>query len=80
MYVCIASEDVQNGTKKLLECREDFYREEGSRACFPSCYSWKQSSREATVARDIILLISAIIGVISALAVMIISVIRFKKM
>ena len=70
----------QNDTKKLLECREDFYREEGSRECLPSCYSWKESSHKATVTRDVILLISAIIGVISALAVMIISVIRFKRM
>ena len=65
---------------ELLECCEDFYYEEGSRACFPSCYSWKESSHESTVARDVILLISVIIGVISALVVIIISVIRFKKM
>ena len=67
-------------TSELLNCREDFFHEEGSEICVPSCYTWKEYSQTETVAIDVIVLSSVIVGFISGLLVLILSFIRFKRM
>ena len=44
--------------EKLHECREDFYREEATGLCRPDCYSWTPIE-----AGDVVLLISALLGI-----------------
>ena len=67
-------------TSELLDCREDFFREEDSEICVPSCYTWKGYSRTKTIAIDAIIFLSLIVGFISGLFVLVISFIRFKRM
>ena len=71
---------LNTSTSELLDCREDFFREEGSVRCIPSCYTWKEYSPAETIIYDVIILVAAIVGFISGLFVLLISFIRFKRM
>ena len=62
-----------------LECREDFIRDE-SGICVPSCSSWREFSDAEVVVTDVFIAVSAYIGFFSALAVLVISLFRFKRM
>ena len=67
-------------TSAPLDCREDFFREEDSEICVPSCYTWKEYSQTETIAIGVIIFLSAIVGFISGLFVLLLSFIRFKRM
>ena len=71
---------LNTSTSELLDCREDFFREGDSKLCVPSCYTWKEFTPTETIIYDVIILLSAIVGFISGLFIMVISFIRFKRM
>ena len=71
---------LNTNTSELLDCREDFFREEDSEMCVPNCYTWKAYSQTVTITTDVIVLSSSIVGFISGLFVLVISLIRFKRM
>ena len=72
------SED--SATVKTLECTQGFYRENESSACIPSCHNWTEYESTATIAIDVIVFIAALIGFLAAVAVLVISVVRRKRM
>ena len=68
-------------TSEPMQCREDFFREEGEGgACVPSCHTWKQHSEVVAVITDLAIGLTSVIGFIFSLAVIIISCIRFERM
>ena len=71
-----------NGTAstELQSCREDFFKEEDSGLCYPSCQSWSEFTPSETIATDVVICLSAVIGFFSAIAVIMISIIRFDRM
>ena len=71
---------LNTSSSELLDCHEDFFREEGSARCIPSCYTWNEYSPAETIIYDVIILVAAIVGFISGLFVLLISFIRFKRM
>ena len=64
----------------VLECSEGFYREKSSILCTPSCYTWLQYRKGLSTFLDVVLIIAALVGVISAVAVIVISFMRRKRM
>lgn len=64
----------------LLPCREDFFREEGSEDCVPSCYTWREYSDTEVIVVDVLVLLATVIGLVAGLVVLVISLIRFKRM
>ena len=64
----------------LFPCREDFFREEGSEICVPSCETWHEFSDAEVIATDVVIGLAAGIGFLSGVAVITISFIRFKRM
>ena len=71
----------QNASASTLpSCREDFFREEGSDSCVPSCYTWHEYSEAEVIVTDVVTGLSAVIGFVSGLVIIVISSIRFKRM
>ncbi len=72
----------QNNTRTptLLPCRDDFYREEGSDSCVPSCATWHEYSQIEVIFIDVVIILSTVIGFIAGLAVVVFSIIRFERM
>ena len=70
-----------NGTDPLLlNCEESFFRENGSDTCVPECGVWSEYSYVDLVITDMVILVSALIGFVSSIAVIVISCIRYKRM
>lgn len=63
-----------------LPCREDFFREEGSESCVPNCYTWREYSPAEVIVTDVVNILANSVGFIAGLAVVVISLIRFKRM
>ena len=61
-------------------CREDFFCLEGSGGCVPSCPTWSDSPRSTAMAIDILVILFACIGLMSALGVLVASCVRYKNM
>ena len=61
---------------------EGFYCIESSNdshaSCNPSCYSWNQYSRSTNIAVDFMVLMSACIGVVTGIGVVIVAIMRRK--
>ena len=64
---------LNTSTSELLDCREDFFREEDSEICVPSCYTWKTLE---TITIDVLMLLSAIVGFIFGLVVLVIIIVH----
>ena len=62
-----------------LECSDGYYRENGSQICIPSCYSWHQYERRVSLAFDVVICLSAVIGGIAGILILIIAGFRPKK-
>ena len=62
-----------------LECRDGFYKNNSLCACFPRCDTWEQYSHSATVASDFFVVLSAAVGFIAGIAVLVTSCIRWKR-
>ena len=67
----------QNTTTCTIKCREGFYCE--SNSCLPHCPSWHLLPKAASVGLDVIVILSMVIGGISAVGVIVICGLRFKK-
>ena len=65
---------------EVLECSEGFYQENGSSICTPSCYTWRQFSKTVSILQDVIIFVSAFIGFVAAVAVIVISCLLHKRM
>ena len=65
-----------------LQCQEGFSCTAVSNAsiCLPVCGSWEEYPRETVVATDVVIILSAVIGVVSSIAVLVISCIRWNHM
>ena len=63
-----------------LPCQDGFFRPDDSDICVANCYTWSQYTEFVVIAADVFILLSAIMGFIAAMAALIISFIRFKKM
>ena len=68
-----------------LTCRDGFYRKENVIAnnsiffCNPSCYTWKQHTSLTNFVIDSLVLLSACIGVVSGVGVLVVAGIRWKN-
>ena len=67
-------------TAKILECSRGFYQENGSQICIPSCYSWTAYGKTLSISVDVMLGVTAFIGLLSAIAVLVISGLRHHRM
>ena len=77
------TESSELSTSKPLECREGFYREDPSSAsdvCLPSCHSWLEYSKQLSIFIDVVIVLSALIGFVVAILVLVISILRRKRM
>ena len=63
-----------------LPCQDNFFRPDGSDICVANCHTWSQYTESVVIVTDVFILLAAIIGFIAAVATVIISFIRFKKM
>ena len=67
-------------TVAVMECSEDFYRENGSSICVPSCYTWTQySSKLLSNILDVILFTSTFLGFVAGVAVILLSFHQYKR-
>ncbi len=65
---------------ELLPCEEDFFRDNKSGRCVPRCGIWSEYSTVDLVTTDAIILLTAVIGFIASVAVIVISLMRYKRM
>ena len=65
--------------QNLLPCREDFFREEGSNDCIPSCHTWQEFSQTEVIVTDVIMVGANVIGLVAGIIVIAISIIRRQK-
>ena len=65
-----------------LQCQEDFSCSVVGNAsvCLPVCGSWNEYPHETVVATDVVVVLSAVIGVVASIALLLISCIRWKSM
>ena len=63
-----------------LNCEKDFYFEEVSGSCVPRCGVWSEYSPTELVTTDMIILVTAVIGFTASVAVVVLSLIRYKRM
>ena len=65
-----------------LQCQKGFScsAERNASVCLPVCGSWEQYPRSTVVAIDVVVIISAVIGFVSSIAVLVISCIRWNRM
>ena len=65
-----------------LQCQEDFSCSSVGNAslCLPVCGRWEEYSRSTVVAIDVVVILSAVIGFVSSIAVLVISCIRWNRM
>ena len=68
------------GGQNQLPCREDFFREEGSNDCVPSCYTWQEYSQTEAIVTDVIMIGANVIGLVAGIIVIAFSIFRRKKM
>ena len=79
-FFCLYTAKVLQSISETLDCRENFFREQEGGLCFPKCEKWQEFSPSEVMATDAIILLSAAVGIIAAVAVIIISIIRYKSM
>lgn len=72
---CIA----RNISSQTINCSEGFYWDK-NRGCQPECNVWTPYSRIMLVITDILTVLPAIVGVISGIAVLLLSWVRRKKL
>ena len=76
-----------SGSNCSAACREDFFcleeegegESEGSAICVPSCPSWSDYPKTTAMAIDVLVIVFACVGLISAVGVIVISGIRRKQ-
>ena len=73
-------ENVNSSSLDLLPCSEDFFREEGSKFCVPSCYTWHEFSETEVTVSDVIIGLSAVVGILSSFVVFAVSLTKPKQM
>ena len=77
------SSQEQNLTCNNITCREGFYCKEDANnsntLCSPSYHTWKQYPHATNIATDVLVLMSACIGVISGVGVLVVAGIRRKN-
>ena len=61
-----------------LECHDGFYV--NAMSCLPRCDTWEQHPHSTIVITDVFVLLSAAIGLIAGVAVLVIAYIRRKRM
>jgi len=65
----------------MYTCRDDFFHDPSlGGLCVPMCPVWKQDSTAVSVIFDVVSFISNFIGLVAAIAVLVISVIRYHSM
>ena len=76
-----ATSIIENSTApELLPCQKNFFRPEGSTSCVANCHSWSAPSPTVTISTDVVVALSSMIGFFAGLAVLAISLIRYKQM
>ena len=65
-----------------LQCQEDFSCSVvgNTSVCLPVCGSWDEYPHETVVATDVVIVLSAVIGVVISIAMLLTSCIRWKNM
>ena len=64
----------------ILQCSKGFYQDNSSNVCIPSCYTLVQFSENISIFFDVMIFLSAFIGFLAAMAVIIISCLAHKRM
>ena len=59
-------------------CVEDFFCLEGAGICVPACSSWSDYPRGTDTAVDVLVILFACLGLLSAIGIMVIASIRYK--
>ena len=80
MNITSDSASDNNNRACSLECRDGFYKNDTLCACFPRCDTWEQYPHSTNVASDFFVVLSAAVGLIAGIAVLVISCIRWKRM
>ena len=78
--MAVSKSDILHIAVSVLECREDFYREEMFNTCVPICPSWKQDSKEISAFIDAVVIITFSIGFVISVVILVIAAIRHKTM
>ena len=63
-----------------LPCRDNFFQEQQSNFCVPHCPSWRQDSASISIVMDVVIFISYLTGLVAAISIIIISIIRRNSM
>ena len=75
-----ASQTCFNSPVCPFPCSEGFYCDQSTARCLPLCKEWNEYPRSTEVATDVVVILSACIGVISATVVLVLSCVRWKRM
>ena len=62
-----------------IECRDDFYKDSEMCTCKPRCDRWEQHPHSTVIVADVIVIISASIGLLAGIAVLILTLMRRKR-
>jgi hypothetical protein len=82
----IASDSQTSGVTEVISvsnsvtCREDFFLNEETGFCVPSCDTWREYSDSEVVVTDVLILSANVIGFIAGVLVLVISVISYERM
>ena len=72
---------VQNTSSlDVFPCQEDFFCPEGSNICVANCGTWSEFTPFVKISTDVVYLLSAIIGFITGIIVIILSAVNYKHM
>ena len=79
-YLCLSQ--LCSLTGDVWDCRENFFRDETfSYACVPECPSWRGGrSVASSTAADVVVIFAYSTGFITAVVILVISLIRYKAM
>ena len=70
--------NISNGSECINPCGEDFFCLEESGICVPACSTWSDSPRATAKAIDVLVILFACIGLLSAVGVLVVSCVRYK--
>ena len=69
-----------NDSVSITMCSEDFFLNESTGQCLPECGVWEELPHSTVVGIDVVVIFSAIVYLLSGVAVLVLSCINYKRM